>query len=128
MNSPLAVMHSAGNRLHPVSDSRSLGLRVLDGGETVSFPPRPAMSVVGQLAICRSTVNRWRRRDRSNSRRSLGLAQTTAVDPLATIVSLNGNDGPCPHMRPSACTIVASASGRALPIAIPPAKFTLDHW
>jgi len=95
---------------------------------TVSFPPRPAMSVVGQLAICRSTVNRWRRRDRSNSRRSLGLAQTTAVDPLATIVSLNGNDGPCPHMRPSACTIVASASGRALPIAIPPAKFTLDHW
>ena len=33
MNSPLAVMHSAGNRLHPVSDSRSLGLRILDGGD-----------------------------------------------------------------------------------------------
>src|SRR5215831_10517676 len=33
MNSPLAVMHSAGNRLHPVSDSQSLGLRVLDGGD-----------------------------------------------------------------------------------------------
>jgi len=37
-----------------LSDSRSLGLRVLDGGETVRFPPRPAMSVVGHGGKTRS--------------------------------------------------------------------------